>query len=423
MLESGDALSRDEMIIGPLSASSDRGTDAITAMATLVEQVRESPRTIQNALENVSQARNTQINTLKNYTRWPIAIMRDCGWTKKVRLKFRKTNQSFEAHKLTKLGKAVAERIAASVDIRIDQIDALSFEQKEGISVHTHYGMLGRAGFDLKPVKHKLDETMGAFHSALNSLGIDNNKDLLFSPFQSLSIIDTEKIFTASIEDPGAQQPQFVATGKVEGRDSREHLFVEPKFVHQRDLKNNGETEALKDELQAFYATHKSLKKAAQAFDLSRSSDTQVQFYPLISQMIRILGYKSEYSRAGVNYQRWDACVWVNEIAVPIEIKSPTEETFLSTKAIRQALENKIILLARESLATNREMTSLIIGYQVPNERGDMSFLIDDIYRAFDIRIGVIDLYTLALLAMRAITDEVTIDGLQLSQLRGFLHV
>jgi hypothetical protein len=65
----------------------------------------------------------------------------------------------------------------------------------------------------------------------------------------------------------------------------------------------------------------------------------------------------------------------------------------------------------------------LIVGYQVPNERGDMSSLIDDIYGAFGIRIGVIDLGTLALLAIRAATDDLTIEGTQLGGLRGFLHV
>jgi hypothetical protein len=156
---------------------------------------------------------------------------------------------------------------------------------------------------------------------------------------------------------------------------------------------------------------------------LSRASDTQVQFYPLVSRLFCLLGFRSEHSRTGVNYQRWDACVWLNAVAVPVEIKSPTEEAFLSTKAIRQALENKIVLLARGGLTTSRSITSLIVGYQVPNERGDMSSLIDDIYSAFQIRIGVIDLGTLTLLAMRAVMDQLTIHPAQLGTLRGFLRV
>jgi len=423
MLASGDALSRDEMIIGPLSALSDRGDDPVTEVATLVGKARQDPESIKAAVENVSRLRNAQINTLRNYTRWPIAIMRDCGWTEKVRMKFRRTGRSFEVHRLTEHGKAVALRVADAIDIRVDQADSLSIDQKEGLSIHAHYKMLERSGFDIAPVMPKLDATRDAYRGALNSLGVDLDSDILFSPFQSLNVSDTGRIFPAVNEGTGTQQEQVTATSRIDGRDSREHLFVVPNYVQQQEQGDGTETASLKEELRGFLESCNSIEEAAEKFAISRSSDTQVQFYPLVSQMFRILGFKSEHSRAGVNYQRWDACVWAGNIAIPIEIKSPTEEVYLSTKAIRQALENKIILLARESLETSREVTSLIIGYQIPNERGDLSSLIDDIFKTFDVRIGVIDLYTLTLIAMRATIDEMTIDRDQLSLLRGFLHV
>ena len=115
--------------------------------------------------------------------------------------------------------------------------------------------------------------------------------------------------------------------------------------------------------------------------------------------------------------------MWLHDFVVPIEIKSPSEELFLSTKAVRQAIENKVILLARGGLETKRELTSLIVGYQIPNERGDMSTLIDDIHASFGLKIGVLDLRTLGLLAMRAVTSSVSIDEGQLSHLKGFLDV
>jgi len=152
-------------------------------------------------------------------------------------------------------------------------------------------------------------------------------------------------------------------------------------------------------------------------------ADTKTEFYPLISHLFQVLKYQSENSRAGVNYQRWDAYVELDSAAIPIEIKSPTEEFVLSTKAVRQALENKIVLLSRGGLKTQRELTSLIVGYKIPNERGDMSMLIDDIFGAYGLSIGVIDLTTLAVLACCAVNDDVTISSKQLSKLRGFLYV
>ena len=72
---------------------------------------------------------------------------------------------------------------------------------------------------------------------------------------------------------------------------------------------------------------------------------------------------------------------------------------------------------------TAPDLTSLIVGYQIPNERGDMSTLIDDIHAAFGFNIGVLDLRTLGLLAIRAVTESVSIDEGQLSHLKGFLNV
>jgi len=188
-------------------------------------------------------------------------------------------------------------------------------------------------------------------------------------------------------------------------------------------LAKHGDLDPIRQELVALHATHGSISAAAREFARSRVGDTQTLFYPLVTLLLRLMGFRSDYSRAGVNYQRWDACVWLNDLAVPIEIKSPTEEMFLSTKAIRQAIENKVILLSRGGLETRREFSTLVVGFQIPNERGDMSMLIDDVHAAFGFKIGVLDLETLTYLAIKAVTEGVTIEEEQLSHLKGFLDV
>jgi hypothetical protein len=184
-----------------------------------------------------------------------------------------------------------------------------------------------------------------------------------------------------------------------------------------------GGSEVLRAELSELLQAHSTLEVAAEAFAENHARDTQTAFYPLVTQLFQILGFDSDYSRAGVNYQRWDAYVTVDGHALPVEIKSPTEEIMLSTKAVRQALENKVILLSRGGLETRHELASLVVGNRLPNERGEMSNLIDDVYKAFGLRLGVIDLTTLTHLTLRAIRDGVSIDPGQLSKLRGFLHV
>ena len=423
MLASDNALSRDEMIVGPLSAGSDRSEDAIPHVAALIETLRVNPETVVAALARVAVEQNVQVNTLQNYTRWPIAVMRDLGWTEKGRRSFRSGGRSFEVHQLTEIGTRVAESVSASVDLRLEQVDLLPSEEKAAVSVHAHYRMLERAGFDLESVNLKLKQQEQALGRALSLLGVPQGRPLLFSPFQSLSIADIGMIFPHSEITASVEEREAAASSAVVGRGSRDHLFVEPIFVPQVHEGGDDETAKLEEELRAIREEHQSAEEAAAAFSRSRVSDTQIQFYPLVSGLFHLLGFASGNSRLGVNYQRWDGWVDLGGTVAPMEIKSPTEEMGLSTKAIRQALENKVVLLARGGLDTTEDTTTLIVGYQIPNERGETSSLIDDVFKAFNISIGVIDLRTLALLAIRAVTEELTVQANQLRTLRGFLYV
>ncbi|MBZ0270355.1 hypothetical protein K8I85_19555 [bacterium] len=310
MLACESALSRDEMIIGPLSAASDSGGNAVARMATLVHELRATPKAVRSGLERVSAERRVQINTLQNYTRWPIATMRDCGWTEKTRMRYRTGSRTFEAHRLTEGGRAVAQRLERSVDLRIDVVDELPYEEKAALSIHAHYSMLERAGFDLDSVAPVLERHQSALNAALTRLSAASDRPLLFSPFQSLSIADTARIFPSEHSAPSSSGPPTKETGvgSVEGRDPRDHLFVAPMFVEHDGPVEDEDTRALQDELRTLRTQHYSDADAAEAFALDHCTDTKAEFYPLVSCLFRVLGFRSEHSRAGVNYQRWDAC-------------------------------------------------------------------------------------------------------------------
>lgn len=424
MLACDECLSRDEMIVGPLSASSDRSGADMQKIARRIIDSRASRDKATTALKAVEAKRGIQTNTLRNYTRWPIAVLRDLGWAEKGRVSYRESNNSFQVHRLTALGKQKAQLLEKMVDLRIDQVDLLTFDQKRALSRHAHFAMLERAGFDLASVAQQLQRDEETTREALRALGIQEEKPILFSPFQALSIEDSSAIFPAPQAAPIGRTVPAVIGGQNMGRGSRDHLFVKPKFVVSSEAEtDSAELHTLKAQLLYYKDKYSSLQSAAHAFANSRRKDRQAQFYPLVTHFFQILGFNSDYSRAGVNYQRWDAFVWLHGFAVPIEIKSPTEELYLSTKAIRQAIENKVILLSRGGINTHRDVSTLIVGYQIPNERGDMSTLIDDVNSTFGFKIGVLDLSSLAHLAMRAAADSVSIEEHQLSHLKGFLSV
>ena len=423
MLACNNGLSRDEMIVGPLSASSDRSKADIADIAAKIMELREEPAAIKDALNELKKARGIQINTLRNYTRWPLAVLRDLGWTERDREPYRRNNKTFDIHRLTELGKERAHGLKGAVDLRVDQVDQLPSSQKRALARHAHFSMMERTGFDVSSLAEQLQRDEETRREALRKLRLPEDKPILFSPFQSLSIADLSEIFPQPEVAPAGRSMQEVIDGTNVGRGTRDHLFVAPTFVAGKTEAEGVDLTPLKAELRSLQNVHLSDDTAAQAFAHSRRENTQTQFYPLVTHLLQLIGFPSHCSRTGVNYQRWDAYVWLHGLAVPIEIKSPTEELFLSTKAIRQAIENKVILLARGGMETQRELSTLIVGYKIPNERAEMSMLIDDVYAAFGFRIGVLDLHTLAYVAIRAVTELVSIDEKQLSHLKGFLDV
>ncbi|RME57398.1 hypothetical protein D6779_08760 [Candidatus Parcubacteria bacterium] len=422
MAASEGHLSRDEIIIGPLNAASDRRRANMDEVVGRIQAARKSAADTKKAIAAVSVARKVQVNTLRNYTRWPIAVLRDLEWVEQQPAQFY-DGREYQSFHLTAKGRALARRIETAIDLRVDDVENLKPEERRALAVVAHFRMLERSGFDIAPVEKRIADAEAVVAPLFARLGTDG-RNLLFSPFQSLSLRDIADSFPArtaasQVEATGGRGAKGTAPN---GRDDRAHLFVHPKMVAAGGV-GASKSDPLLTELTKLLEVHGNIDIAAAAFVENHAGDTHTTFYPLVTHLFRILGFDSDYSRPGVNYQRWDAFVMVDGHALPVEIKSPTEEVMLSTKAVRQALENKVILLSRGGLATRPELTSLIVGYRIPNERGEMSNLIDDVFKAFSLRLGVIDLTTLAHLALRAVREGVTIDAKQLSQLRGFLCV
>ena len=131
------------------------------------------------------------------------------------------------------------------------------------------------------------------------------------------------------------------------------------------------------------------------------------------------MGLRCSYSRTGDNGSRWDAIIEDEKRSIPIEIKSPTEEEHLSIKAIRQALENKIILLSRKTFKTDKETSSLAVGYYLPNERAEVNTLIQDIKETYCYKIGVIDFKSLLSISVSILIENKGFDLEKLYNMEG----
>jgi Fe-S-cluster-containing hydrogenase component 2 len=123
----------------------------------------------------------------------------------------------------------------------------------------------------------------------------------------------------------------------------------------------------------------------------------QATFYPLVGRLLTAAGLPTWVPRRGDTNNRIDAIVMDPIDSIPIEIKSPTETLYINVKAVQQALENKIVLRRRHRVdfPSCEATTTLVIGYQYPADRSDVTELIEDIRATYNVRIGLVDLSSL----------------------------
>lgn len=385
----GGGITRDEMIVGPLSIRDDRDTAAISAMIARLKRCRKERGRMDAEIAALSDSRKISQVTMGNYTRFPIAAVQWAGWCVK-------TSRSMLT--LTTEGQTAIHRLSKLNDFRISDYKALPEKAKAPMIRLSAHLMLARAGFDLSPAREEMD----ADSETLNGLGVATDPDPLFSPFQQIARSEVNAAFPHLGDDaPGAAvQTRQIAAAANSGR-TRAKAHVLFTATGQAAVKD-AETTMLERELLADFAAGGSAATAVEVFAARHAGDNQDAFYPLVAALFRIIGFECRTSRRGVNYDRADAMIVDEENSIPIEIKSPGEETELSVKAIRQAVENKVILLSRRQFPTTPPATTLAVGFNPPNERSEVRELIGDVHRAYGFNVGVLDIRSLAALALAA---------------------
>lgn len=322
--------------------------------------------------------------------------------------------------KMTPYGRERAEWLKRVLDIRIDNYEQMDVSVKPSLIRLGFYSMLQRSNFDVSPVSDMLSQDESATQS------VKGNRELLFSPFQTIKMPEVNAALGVDYSEYGIDAKRPAAIGRVaedldshKSEKSRIHLLQQAtnsaNLVHQDseiartilDYQQEGKSEDyIVNELFAHF------RKA-----------NQNVFYPLIADLFTVLGFHCTASRAGINYERWDAIAIDENYTMPIEIKSPGEEEFISIKAVRQALENKVILLSRKPYQTDWNTVTLAVGYNMPNDRAEVARLIEDIKLAFGISVGIIDFKTLLLMAVKTLAGTASISLDDIRGMEGLINV
>jgi len=397
-------ISRDEMIYGPLFLRDDTDDAEVNAVCEEIIDFRARKGELKKRLDIKYEERKKETGrgfsktTSENYTRFPIAAIQWVNW-------FTKKKNSFY---LTDYGLKTLEVAESKIDLRFDDIK--DDQTLINVAKFAYYEFMIEFGYALGASEEEYQEAKANIPPEIASNGT------LFSPFSTIKskkladifrfIIPTEKRKT-NIElggdDPEIYTDIITPFRLIESSASPENEYS-IRLVDLLDEHSDAETtKIIKDEVRWY---------------------RKEEFYPWISDVFSVLGIDCNIPQHGNNSVRWDAILLNNDKTdtVPIELKSPTEELHISTKAIRQALENKMVLQSRKTLANLAESSTLAIGFELPNKRSEVESLITAFHKTFGFNIAAMSTEHLIRLSIQCVKEGKQLEFNDFTGLRGIIH-
>lgn len=413
-------ISRDEMILGPLSLKNDTIPDDFDNMITMIKDLRK--KSFSNLQEKLNQVEGSTGKILSgetrgNNTRFPNAALIWTNWAEKKTSK-QHYGKSISYYYLTDFGEKFVEKISNYVNIRFSELDTKYYHCKENLIRLSFHQMLIRSNFTLNVQEdiEQLDVDLEMVHQFDNSI---NHINILFSPYQELSSESLKDIFPSLIPD----SKESLNNQNINSLEIPLKLEEKISFKSTQIIPELNSQESILNDILKLVRKGKSIDTSIDEIATKYIKSNQNIFYPLITELFRNLGFNCINPQSGVNYSRFDGIIIDDNHSIPIEIKSPGEEQNISTKAIRQALENKIILLSRKSYSTKSSITSLVVGFNFPNNRSEVENLINDIYQTYKFKIGIIDFRSLLKLCVLNLTSNTKFDKIKLENLHGYLSI
>ena len=417
-------LARDELIIGPMRLDNDRDGQLFGNMIREIQGLRGSWQVLDEKMKTVADQRGIKLNTMGNYTRFPLAILKWTGWTVDETNKVI-YNKSKKFKKLTAKGYRALELVNRSKDIRKIDLEKIDRTTRDAIIRVSFYQILERANFNTDPVESMLVEDRilveGYFGSA--------DQSILFSPFQELHSDYLHSIFPKFSSNEASKTPiELHFSHSHGGATEVQYSSVELKGEIVPPIQeSSSDHQSVRREIPDVFREPRERNwdlETSIEYIMSQYADVNKDvFYPIVEELFKAIGYDCKLSKTGGNYERWDAIIKSSKHSIPIEIKSPGEEQFLSVKAVRQALENKVILLARAPYPTEFQDTSLVVCYNLPNDRSEVNSLINDVFEVYGVVIGVIDFRTLLQISGSHLLMKKVHNRDQLESSRGFIRL
>ncbi len=376
-------INRDEILLSAMNLPDGYNEFAINEKVKYIKDIRSTNdiNVLEKEIQKLADENGMQTNSVRNLTRFVISSLEYTGWFKKKKLKEYGKKSPFLV--LTEKGKETVKAIKNSINLRGEEIDINKEESKELVKTAL-LCFFKRANFDV-------DDELLKCENTLKLIKEKGKEDILFSPYQFFSCEELNIVLPQYVMLTGKEHREFEVSTDVSIQSFKQEIIVESK--KSKLTKNERTGRMLKNRLTE---SENNYHYATKKFIEDISAMKQTEFYPLIASLLGYIFNRDAFApSAGNNNMRYDVMIPDIKYSIPVEVKSPTEEEMLSVKAIRQALENKILLLARKPYQTTYEMCSIACGYHVPNDRSDVYKLIEEIYETYKINIAIVDVKTL----------------------------
>ncbi len=415
-IDLGGIMYKHELCLGPMSIN-DQDEDEYQKMLTFIKSIRGDHQRLKDAFENLAANLGMKTTPVDNCTRLPIAFMKSCHWVESIRDNSL-YGKSLNCLQITQHGIETYEKIKNMYDLRLDQYLKLDEQKQQAMIRLGIYSMLERSGYDISSISEIIKKDKDICSSILRG------RELLFSPCQTIKRIKVEEALGIKLGTGSNSQlsiDTFDNYNKKQNQYSIETWSLVSPEKASLELLTEIEDIAFLSQVNKLTASGNNSHEIVSKLFKYYSTATQTTFYPLIATLFKTIGFHCSFSRPGDNGARWDAIIDDPQRSISIEIKSPTEEKHLSIKAIRQAIENKIILLSRKTYPTTPDVSTLAIGYYMPNERAEVNRLISDFKKTYGYKIGVLDFKSLLSIAISVLIDQKGFDKEKLYNLEGLM--
>lgn len=380
----GGKIHRDEILLGPMNLINGYAEKEKASKIKFLQEIRKTKDidVLNDEIDKLADINEMQANSVRNLTRFVISSLEFTGWFEKKKLKVYGKSSPFLI--LTEKGKLAVKQINESLIIKGDSID-IEDEESKIISDIALLCMFKRANFDV-------DAELEKYETTINCICEKNGKsDILFSPYQFFSGPEIEIVLPNYILQNGSEHRTVEVDTSINILSMKTEALVEAKKSKQS--KNEQMNKML---VKRLLNTNTNVHKAINIFMEDIVAMKQTEFYPLVADLLGYIFNRDAFApSAGNNNMRYDVMIPDDAYSIPVEVKSPTEEEMLSVKAIRQATENKVLLLARKPYKTSYEVSTFACGFKLPNDRSDVYKLIEEIFETYAINVAILDMKTL----------------------------